>query len=99
MLAKPISKNQLTLPKSATAAVGATDYFDVTTENGRIALTPVRVNRADGAETVSVYRTEIVAALNTQDAFVLAMVSDGFPPSRAMCADRLHASRISERRA
>ena len=25
----------------------ATEYFDVTTENGRIVLTPVRVNRAD----------------------------------------------------
>ena len=48
MLAKLTSKNQLTLPKAITATVEATDYFDVTTENGRIVLTPVRVNRADG---------------------------------------------------
>ena len=48
MLAKLTSKNQLTLPKAVTAAVEATEYFDVTTENGRIVLTPVRVNRADG---------------------------------------------------
>ena len=48
MLAKLTSKNQLTLPKAATAAVATTDYFDVTTENGRIVLTPVRINRADG---------------------------------------------------
>ena len=48
MLAKLTSKNQLTLPKAVTAAVEATDYFDVTTENGRIVLTPVRINRADG---------------------------------------------------
>ena len=48
MLAKLTSKNQLTLPKSVIAAVETTDYFDVTTEDGRIVLTPVRVNRADG---------------------------------------------------
>ncbi len=48
MLAKMTSKNQLTLPKAVTAAVEASDYFDVTTENGRIVLTPVRINRADG---------------------------------------------------
>lgn len=47
MLAKLTSKNQLTLPKAVTAAVEATDYFDVVAENGRIVLTPVRVNRAD----------------------------------------------------
>ncbi len=47
MLAKLTSKNRLTLPKAVTAAVEATDYFEVTAENGRIVLTPVRVNRAD----------------------------------------------------
>ena len=48
MLAKLTAKNQLTLPKAAVAAVESTEYFDVTTEDGRIVLTPVRVNRADG---------------------------------------------------
>lgn len=47
MLAKLTSKNQLTLPKSITAAVGATDYFEVEASNGRIVLTPVRIQRAD----------------------------------------------------
>ena len=47
MLAKLTSKNQLTLPKAVTAAVEATNYFDVSAENGRIVLTPVRVNRAN----------------------------------------------------
>ena len=42
MPVKLTSKNRLTLPGAAT------DCFDVTTENGRIVLTPVRVNRADG---------------------------------------------------
>lgn len=48
MLVRLTSRNRLTLPKAVTAAVEATDYFDVTTENGRIVLTPVRLNRADG---------------------------------------------------
>ena len=48
MLAKLTSKNQLTLPKAVTRAIEDTDYFDVTAENGRIVLTPVRINRADG---------------------------------------------------
>ena len=48
MLAKLTYKNQLTLPKAITGAIEATDYFDVTTENDRIVLTPVRINRADG---------------------------------------------------
>lgn len=47
MLAKLTSKNQLTLPKAVVAAVQGTEYFDVIEENGRIVLTPVRINRAD----------------------------------------------------
>lgn len=47
MLAKLTSKNQLTLPKAATAAVGATEYFDVQARDGVIILTPVRIQRAD----------------------------------------------------
>ena len=47
MLAKLTSKNQLTLPKAATAAVGAAEYFDVQTRDGVIVLTPVRIQRAD----------------------------------------------------
>ncbi|QSB02303.1 AbrB/MazE/SpoVT family DNA-binding domain-containing protein [Methylomonas sp. EFPC1] len=47
MLAKMTSKNQLTLPKSITAAVGAPEYFDVETRNGQIILTPVRIQRGD----------------------------------------------------
>lgn len=47
MLAKITSKNQLTLPKSITAAVGPAEYFDVETRNGQIVLTPVRILRGD----------------------------------------------------
>ena len=47
MLAKLTSKNQLTLPKSVTNAVGAVEYFDVQARGGQIILTPVRIQRAD----------------------------------------------------
>lgn len=47
MLAKMTSKNQLTLPKSVTRAVGAAQYFDVETRDGQIILTPVRIQRSD----------------------------------------------------
>lgn len=47
MLAKITSKNQLTLPKSVTQAIGATEYFDVEARDGQIILTPVRIQRGD----------------------------------------------------
>ncbi len=47
MLAKMTAKNQVTLPKSVTAAVGASDYFEVEVNEGRIILTPVRIHRAN----------------------------------------------------
>ena len=47
MLAKMTAKNQLTLPKAVTEAVGPAEYFDVETRNGQIILTPVRIQRAD----------------------------------------------------
>ncbi len=47
MLAKITSTNQLTLPKSLTQAVGATEYFDVEARGGQLILTPVRIQRGD----------------------------------------------------
>ena len=47
MLAKLTAKNQLTLPKAATNAVGPVEYFDVQTRDGQIILTPVRLQRSD----------------------------------------------------
>jgi hypothetical protein len=62
MLAKLTTKNQLTLPKSATAAVGPAEYFDVQTRDGQIILTPVRIQRADAV------RAKLAAlALTPQD--------------------------------
>jgi bifunctional DNA-binding transcriptional regulator/antitoxin component of YhaV-PrlF toxin-antitoxin module len=46
MLAKLTSKNQITLPKAVVSEVDATEYFDVMVKDGRIILTPVRVQQA-----------------------------------------------------
>ena len=47
MLAKLTAKNQLTLPKAVTNAVGPAEYFDVQARDGQIILTPVRSQRGD----------------------------------------------------
>ncbi len=47
MLAKITSKNQLTLPKKVTNAIGPAEYFDIEVKDGQIVLTPVRIQRAD----------------------------------------------------
>lgn len=47
MLAKITAKNQITLPKAVTNAVGPAEYFEVETRDGQIVLTPVRIHRAD----------------------------------------------------
>jgi hypothetical protein len=47
MLAKMTAKNQLTLPKAITRAVGEPKYFEVEAVGGQIVLTPVRIQRAD----------------------------------------------------
>ncbi|MDR2216275.1 MAG: AbrB/MazE/SpoVT family DNA-binding domain-containing protein [Nevskiaceae bacterium] len=46
MLAKLTSKNQITLPKAIVSSVDVAEYFEVAVENGRIVLTPVRVQQA-----------------------------------------------------
>ncbi len=47
MLAKLTSKNQITLPKAIVSRVEAAEYFEVSEENGRIVLSPVRVRNAN----------------------------------------------------
>ena len=68
MLAKMTAKNQLTLPKSVTAAVGATEYFDVEARNGQIVLTPVRIQRGDAVRAklaeLGLAEQDIVDAVN-----------------------------------
>ena len=45
MVAKVTSKDQLTLPKAITAAVGEAEYCGVEVRDGQIVLTPVRIQR------------------------------------------------------
>lgn len=47
MLAKLTSKNQLTLPKEVVSDFPGATYFEIEAANGRIVLTPVRMQRAD----------------------------------------------------
>lgn len=68
MLAKITGKNQLTLPKAVTNAVGATDYFEVEAIDGRIVLTPVRIQRADTVRAK-------LAELNRRDSDTTAAVA------------------------
>ena len=58
MLAKVTSKNQLTLPKAITAAVGEAECYGVEVRDGQIVLTPVRIQRgvAVGAKLAALRR-------------------------------------------
>ena len=47
MLAKKTSKNQITLPKAVIDHFPDTDYFEVSEEEGRIVLVPMRPSRVD----------------------------------------------------
>jgi len=75
MLAKVTAKNQITLPKSVTAAVGATEDFEVEARNGQIILTPVRVHRADAVRAK-------LAALNLTEGDIADAVAWARKPAR-----------------
>ena len=47
MLSKLTSKNQLTLPKGIVSLFPSIEYFDISTEDGRLVLTPVRLQSAN----------------------------------------------------
>lgn len=67
MLAKLTSKNQLTLPKAVVMSLGKADYYDVEVENGRIMLTPVRIQQADAVraklETLGIKSADVSDAI------------------------------------
>lgn len=46
MLTKLTSSNQIALLKAALSQIDASNYVEVTVENGRIVLTPARIQRA-----------------------------------------------------
>lgn len=49
MLAKKTSKNQLTLPKEIVKSFPDTEYFDISIQDRKIVLMPVRIAPADAA--------------------------------------------------
>ena len=67
MLAKKSSKNQITLPKAIIASIEDVDYFDITTQNGRIILEPVQMKKGDEVrsrlESLGIRETDIDAAI------------------------------------
>ena len=67
MLAKLTAKNQLTLPKAVTQAVGPAEYFEVEARDGRIVLTPVRIQRGDAVRAklaeLQLTETDVAAAI------------------------------------
>jgi hypothetical protein len=94
MLAKMTSKNQLTLPRSVTDQVGATEYFDVEVRDGQIVLTPVRIQRGDAVRAK-------LAALGLTDADVRDAVDwarQGAEPAALMAAEPPPAYRVKRAR-
>ncbi|MFN7551286.1 MAG: AbrB/MazE/SpoVT family DNA-binding domain-containing protein [Pseudomonadota bacterium] len=77
MLAKLTAKNQLTLPKAAVEAVGASEYFDVAVRDGQILLTPVRIQRGDAVRAK-------LAELGLGDADVAAAVAWARGPAKPL---------------
>ncbi|MFP4075276.1 MAG: AbrB/MazE/SpoVT family DNA-binding domain-containing protein [Halochromatium sp.] len=67
MIAKRTSKNQVTLPKAIVQMVGEADYYDVTAQNGKIILTPVRFQQADAVrsklETLGITSADVDEAI------------------------------------
>jgi len=68
MLAKLTAKNQVTLPKAVVSSIDKTDYFEVTVEQGRIVLTPVRPQGAqyvrDKLEELGISEKDVDDAVN-----------------------------------
>jgi hypothetical protein len=67
MLAKKTSKNQITLPKAVVSSFEGVDYFDVSVENGRIVLAPVKFGQADTVrarlESLGIRESDVDAAV------------------------------------
>ena len=68
MLAKLTSRNRITLPKAVVSSVDLAEYFDVTVEDGRIILTPVRIGQAqavrDKLERLGISEQDVKDAVN-----------------------------------
>ena len=69
MLTKRTSKNQVTIPKAVLQAVGETDYYEVSTQNGKIILTPFQLQQAETVraklESLGLTEQDIVEAVRS----------------------------------
>ena len=69
MLTKRTSKNHVTIPKAVHQAVGETDYYEVSTQNGKIILTPVQLQQAEAVraklESLGLTEQDIVEAVRS----------------------------------
>lgn len=74
MLAKMTSKNQITLPKSVVAQLPPSEYFEVEAVDGRLMLTPVRLQKADAV------RAKLAALVNAQRRQACNRRCGGRPP-------------------
>jgi len=67
MLTKKSSKNQITLPKAIANSFKDVDYFEVTSQNGRIILEPLRTKKGGEVrsrlESLGIRETDVDAAI------------------------------------
>jgi hypothetical protein len=98
VLAKITSKNQLTLPKSVTQALGPVQYFEVQEKAGQIILTPVRIQRGDA---VRAKLAELAIDETTLDLAVSWAEAAEKPlrPSKAPAAGKVTAKKVAVKKA
>ena len=68
MIVKMTTKNRLTLPKAILLSCPEAEYFEVSEDNGRIVLTPVRLNRANAVRSklakMGITEDDVAEAIN-----------------------------------
>jgi bifunctional DNA-binding transcriptional regulator/antitoxin component of YhaV-PrlF toxin-antitoxin module len=76
MLAKLTSKNQLTLPKKALAALGPVSHFEIAVDGDRLILTPAHLDRLEAVR-------RHIAALGITEADITQAVKEARAEIRA----------------
>jgi hypothetical protein len=103
VLAKITSKNQLTLPKSVTQALGPVQYFEVQEKAGQIILTPVRIQRGDAVRAklaeLAIDETTLDQALNWAEAATRpATPARKTPAKKSVVAKKVVANKAAVKR-
>jgi bifunctional DNA-binding transcriptional regulator/antitoxin component of YhaV-PrlF toxin-antitoxin module len=76
MLAKLTSKNQLTLPKKALAALGPVSHFEIAVDGDRLILTPAHLDKLEAVR-------RHIAALGIMEADITQAVKEARAEIRA----------------